>query len=615
MLETARENRALWLRLLVVLVAMTSVGLAQSPEEHAKHHPKKAGEGEKGKEEKPGGMMGEGMAGMMDGMMEKMGAPKPKDLYPSLMNLPDLPQEKRDEIKLLAHQRMKDGAAIMSEAMGKLSLQAPSDDFASMQTSTAQLKEGLAQFESGLAAHRALEEGKAPRNVALHWFKKEMNLLPAGQTSQTGGVFGLSWSHFTVMLLLIGFFVTMIWMYFFKMRRASELLQSLSKATSKDLADPPVAPERASPEARPALTPAPATAVQASAPNAGKWRGQLSVSRIFEETPNVKTFRLVSPDGGALPFTYLPGQFLTLSVPEAGKTVKRSYTIASSPTQQHYCEITVKREDQGVASRHLHDEVSEGTLLEVSAPSGKFTFNGEAGDSIVLVGGGVGITPMMSVIRYLTDISWGGQIHLLYCCRTTTDFIFREELENLQRRHSNLQVVATMTRADGTVWMGMKGRFTKEILFESVPDLARKRIHICGPPPMMDAIISMLETLEVPKENIKTEAFGPAKRPAKPPAAEAESDAPKAEVATVTFKQSGKSAPLPADSTVLDVADELDIEIENSCRTGSCGSCKVKLLSGTVTMECEDGLDPGEKDDGIILACQAQSAGDVEVDV
>lgn len=615
MLEADRKNRSMWLRLLIALVAMASVSLAQSPEEHAKHHPKKAGEGDTGKEEKPGGMMGGGMSGMMDGMMDKMGAPKPKDLYPSLMNLPNLPQEKRDEIKQQAHQRMKDGAAIMSEAMGKLSLQAPSDDFASMQTSTAQLKEGLVQFESGLAAHRALEEGKAPRNVALHWFKKEMNLLPARQSGQSGGIFGLSWSHFTVMLLLVAFFVAMIWMYFFKMRRASELLQSLSNVAPKDLAEPPTAPEVASAETQPARTQSPATVAPASTPKAGKWKGQLTVSRIFEETPNVKTFRLVSPDGGALPFTYLPGQFLTLSVPQAEKAVKRSYTIASSPTQQHYCEITVKREDQGVVSRHLHDEISGSALLDIAAPSGKFTFDGDGGDSIVLIGGGVGITPMMSVIRYLTDISWEGQIHLLYCCRTTTDFIFREELENLQRRHSNLQVVATMTRADGTVWMGMKGRFTKEILSESVPDLARKRIHICGPPPMMDAIISMLETLDVPKENIKTEAFGPAKRPAKPPSDGAVSDAPTAEAATVTFRQSGKSAPLPADSTVLDVADELDIEIENSCRTGSCGSCKVKLLSGTVTMECEDGLDPGEKEDGFILACQAQSAGNVEVDV
>ena len=105
MLETVRENRSMWLRLLVVLVATTSLSLAQSPEEHAKHHPKKAGEEDTGKGEKPGGMMGEGMAGMMDGMMDKMGAPKPKDLYPSLMNLPDLPQEKRDEIKQLAHHR------------------------------------------------------------------------------------------------------------------------------------------------------------------------------------------------------------------------------------------------------------------------------------------------------------------------------------------------------------------------------------------------------------------------------------------------------------------------------------------------------------------------------
>ena len=88
--------------------------------------------------------------------------------------------------------------------------------------------------------------------------------------------------------------------------------------------------------------------------------------------------------------------------------MKRSYTIASSPTQAHYCAVTVKREENGVVSRFLHDEVKEGDLLELSAPGGKFVFTGEEADSIVLIAGGVGITPMMSAIRYLTDnrLAW-----------------------------------------------------------------------------------------------------------------------------------------------------------------------------------------------------------------
>ena len=127
----------------------------------------------------------------------------------------------------------------------------------------------------------------------------------------------------------------------------------------------------------------------------------------------------------------------------------------------------------------------------------------------MLIGGGVGLTPLMSVIRYLTDRGWPQDIYLLYCCRSTEDFVFREELEHLQRRHANLHVVATMTRAEGTTWMGPTGRLTKELLVQTVPDLPSRWIHLCGPPAMMDALRAILLDLGVPRGRIKTEAFGP----------------------------------------------------------------------------------------------------------
>ena len=208
-----------------------------SEAEHLSHHPEKgggaggtngavkpAGGGMMG----PGGMMGGGMGGMMDGMMKKMGAPKPKDLYPSLMSLPDLPLEQRGEVQRQAHERMKAGAALMSQGLTALSQSAATDDFASMQKATAELREGLAQFESGLAAHRAIAEGKAPRNVALQWFKREMNLQPGSGGRHEHLILGLSVGHFWMMILLIGFAAVMVWMYFFKMRRAHQLLGNLA---------------------------------------------------------------------------------------------------------------------------------------------------------------------------------------------------------------------------------------------------------------------------------------------------------------------------------------------------------------------------------------------------
>ena len=224
----------------------------------------------------------------------------------------------------------------------------------------------------------------------------------------------------------------------------------------------------------------------------------------------------------------------------------------------------------------------------------------------------IGITPLMSAVRYLTDRGWPKPIYLLYCCRTTKDFIFQEELEYLQRRNPNLAVVATMTRERGTVWMGPTGRLTPELIASAVPNLEQQRIHVCGPGPMMDAVREMLTELQVPSSQVFTEAFGPAKKKV---ADKAPMDAPIIAPAAVTFSSSGVTVPIPADESILDVAEANDVDIDSSCRSGTCGLCKVKLLQGHVTMEVDDGLEVGEQDEGWVLACQAMSTEDLVIDV
>jgi ferredoxin len=138
----------------------------------------------------------------------------------------------------------------------------------------------------------------------------------------------------------------------------------------------------------------------------------------------------------------------------------------------------------------------------------------------------------------------------------------------------------------------------------------------------MEAIKRMLAELGVPLERVKTEAFGRAlgkpeltRPPATLPAdAGAEQRAARVGLPAVTFSLSDKSAPLPPDKPVLDVADEIGVEIDNSCRVGTCGTCRVKLLSGQVTMAVQDGLEPGDMEKNIILACQAKSTGNLVVE-
>jgi ferredoxin-NADP reductase len=377
----------------------------------------------------------------------------------------------------------------------------------------------------------------------------------------------------------------------------------------------PTSPAPDAPEASAAVAP------RAATPMTANWRGQLRVRSIGTETPTVKTFGLAAPDGGPLPFTFVPGQFMNVAFWIGGARMNRSYSISSSPNERADVCLTVRREPRGAVSRHIDDLLEVGDLVETGGPVGKFTFSGTESDSIVLIAGGVGITPMMSISRYLTELSWPGDIFFIYACRAPVDFIFAKDLAALEHQNSKLHVVVTMSRAEGTDWKGPRGRITKELLTQSIPDLGSRRIHLCGPPTMMDATKVILAELGVLPENLRTEAFGAVKPTPAAPGTTAKATAA-ATGPLVTFSKNNKSAKIhldggsdvPPEQSILELSEELGIGIENSCRVGTCGVCKTKMTSGEVTMAVEDALDDDDRKNGIILACQAKPKGEVTVE-
>jgi ferredoxin-NADP reductase len=257
----------------------------------------------------------------------------------------------------------------------------------------------------------------------------------------------------------------------------------------------------------------------------------------------------------------------------------------------------------------LHDILKVGDEVEIEAPSGTFVFDGQQAQSIVLIGAGVGITPLMSVARYLTETDWQGKITLILGFRSPRGFIFREQLEELRARNSNLSVIGTMSNPGEETWTGSRGRIDSTLLKSAVPDLAACRTHICGPPAMMDAVKAALRDLAVPEEQVRTEAFGTVARDPGAKTARSTQIAGKVE-----FQASDASAQVPADATILDIADDIGVFIDNACRSGTCGSCRARLVSGTVSMEVQDGLTDHDKKEGYILTCQARVHGDVVVD-
>jgi ferredoxin-NADP reductase len=610
------------------------------------------------------GMM-EGMQEMMKGMMApgKQDATESccggdgksrKELYPYLMSLPAWTRDARLEVESLSKARIHEGMSKFQVSHDNLLKALQVNDLKAAEMALQQSEDSLGLIASGVATHRLLIEGAPPQSVASQWFKHEMNLTSPNSANDPDVLQGVTPLHLFAMVLLIALILAMVVMYFFKMRRAAKLfgrIKSDSGFPPPSGGAPPIAgapnptTSAAQPDEKSALPEEPKLAYalvysellstkKPESPNpspegslisqsvdkdfvlpvTSNWRGTLCVGSIIYETPNVKTFRLIPISSSShIPFTFVPGQFLNLTFSIGGARMNRSYSISSSPLQRKYVDLTVKREPRGAVSRHMVDLLKVGNEIEVGGPVGRFTFTGVEAQSIVLISGGVGVTPMMSIARYLTERSWPGDIYFVYGCSTPAEFIFAKDIAQLQEVNPKLHVTVTMERSEGTDWKGHQGRITKELLAQTVPDIALRRIHLCGPLIMMEAVKGLLAELQVPSEQVKTESFGTA---APTPATDG-TTAKFAILATgplVTFSRNNKSAKIHDDQTILELSEELDIGIEFSCRVGTCGICKVKMTSGEVEMAVEDGLDAEDKAENIILACQAKPKGPVEVE-
>jgi glycine betaine catabolism B len=363
------------------------------------------------------------------------------------------------------------------------------------------------------------------------------------------------------------------------------------------------------------------------------YSGQLEVVEIRNETSNVKTFRLKYPEGRELPFLHKPGQYMTLQINIAGRSTRRCYTIASSPSRRNFVELTIKRHDSGAVSRYMHDQVEVGMQIKVIAPAGKFWFDGNNCDSVCLIAGGVGITPPMSMLRYLTDTKWNGTIYFLNAIRTSQDIIYKEELGSLAGEYANLKLVhflsqgesAHLSEIDGDSserqnrMLYRLGRLDADTIQKLVPDILKTPVFMCGPEAMMDSIRNGLLAIGLSAEQIHTEEFT---SPAATFSDSALPDDSTSEESTtlnsefeVHFRKSKLTCIGETDRTLLELAEENDVVIAWECRAGICGQCKIRCHSGSVKMDNRDALSVAESKAGWVLACQAKVASHrIEVD-
>ncbi len=324
------------------------------------------------------------------------------------------------------------------------------------------------------------------------------------------------------------------------------------------------------------------------------------VLAVTDETPEIRTFRVERPAG----FAFRPGQFLMVRVPVDGKDEARCYSISSAPEVSGYLEISVRR--QGRVSGALHETVRAGGVLPVRGPGGDFVYPEERDVPLVLHAGGVGITPMISMLRHAVKAEPGRPVTLLYTARTEEDVAFRDELVLLAKRSPGVRVYVTLTRSEPKTGF-LTGRMDAPQIARCVPD-AGKAIHlICGPGPMIESLQVALKGLGVPPDRIRFEAF----ESAVATASESVADGSTWEV---RFAQSGSSTTVPGGTTLLDAAEAAGAPIDSMCRAGTCGTCRTRLVSGKVEGEGK-ALKPKDREAGWVLACVACPRSDCTLDV
>ncbi len=399
-----------------------------------------------------------------------------------------------------------------------------------------------------------------------------------------------------------------------------------------------------------------------------QWTGDLycRCCRIVDETPDVKTFYFTAEPG--LLFNYLPGQFVTLELSIAGERILRPYSLSSSPSRPHHLSITVKRVPSpviqpdtpaGLVSNWLHDHFNVGDRVKmIGGPMGHFTCLPEVPPKVLLLSAGSGITPMMSMARWVQDTLTDCDIVFFHSARTLEDIVFRNELSTMAAQMPNFRLAVTVTQKPTYhPWMGLTGRLSDSMLQMVAPDLRDRSVYVCGPGGFMEHARSVLTALKFPMQFYQEESFGSRSQPVSPKPTTSQKIAPPisktngngngkvngkanrqendpitetltgaddltvatfpkgASVHLVNFVKSKQSIADDGSSSLLELAEQAGVTIPSACRAGACGACKVKTTQGKVKYDTPpSALSSADQQAGCVLACVAYPDDHLEVE-
>ncbi len=327
------------------------------------------------------------------------------------------------------------------------------------------------------------------------------------------------------------------------------------------------------------------------------WSGfrKFRISKKQQEGGGICSFYLVPHDGKPMP-GFAPGQYLTFRIRAHGsdKPTIRCYSLSDSSQKvsDHY-RVSIKKipppRDQpdlpsGLSSSFFHDQLGVGDIVDARAPSGNFVMDISENTPVVLIGGGVGITPVLCMLNTLCDSRSKREIWFFYGVRNRSEHIMAEHLKRIEMEYENVHIQVCYSQPEsGKDEPGPDyhhGEMVSVDLFKRVLPSNNFEFYICGPPPMMEALVSGLGEWGVPEKDIHFEAFGPAsvKKPVLDQSSATES------LHKVNFAKSGKVLEWKqGEGTLLELAEARGIHIDSGCRAGSCGTCMTAIKAGEVS--------------------------------
>ncbi len=383
--------------------------------------------------------------------------------------------------------------------------------------------------------------------------------------------------------------------------RAQQTLRDLRTALTRPLGPPsrPGAEQRAPSQA--GLRPLPAERL-------------LTVVAVERPAPDAVTLVFAQPEGA--PLRFVPGQFLTFTLPHPDGPLRRSYSICTDPADPDTFAVTARRVAGGRASNLLNDTAAPGMTLAASGPHGRFTLDqAPAGAPLLLIAGGAGITPLLAMVRALARRGFADhpQTTLLYGSRRADLILFRPELEAIAQAHPGAFALrlALDDLADAPPG-ALPGPLDAAHLGAHLPERLAPGAHafLCGPRPMMDAAADLLQRRGLPAAQVHMERFASPEDGA----SAARLDAGPPRPVAITFARAGHTHAADTHTTLLDASEASPHPIPSSCRVGGCGACRVRVISGEVWMEAPNCLSAEEVEAGWRLACVGRPCGALTID-